>query len=216
MSRPSSPVQVANIALAYLGEPPIIAINPGSTQREKLAASLYDITRQEMLCEIPWNFAKALGECAQSTAGPTFGWTSKYQMPNDCLQLLFVAGSYDDGRGSSERDSEIDYDISGKYIYADSTAPSISIGYIKDETDVTIWSPLFLNCMALKLALKMAYPVTKSLKVVQSIEIQLSRELPSAISVDGREKKPIRKQRSRILNARRGYSNSDTRYITLD
>lgn len=216
MSRPASPVQVANVALAYLGEPPIASINPGSTTREKLASSLYDMTRQEMLCEIPWNFAKELGQCAKSTTGPTFGWASKYQMPNDCLQLLFIGGSYDDSNGSAEMFNETDYDINGRYILTDSTDNSINIGYIKDVTDVSIWPPLFLNVMALKLALKMAYPVTKSIKVVQSIEIQLSRELPSALSVDGREKKPIKRNRSRLLDTRRGVLNSDPRYIVTD
>ena len=214
MGRPAAPVDVANIALGYLGEPPIANINPGASSRERLVSRFYDPTRMEMLMEIPWNFAKKIGYCSKLVATPAFGWTSQYQMPNDLVRFLCLATAegLDDGYGSSERAPSRYHDIQGRVIMTGGDANTIPISYTYDVQDVTLWTAQFTDVVALKLAMKLAYPITKSGKVVEQLNALLEKALPNAMSIDGQERPPVRIQRSRILDARRFNSTRGTTY----
>jgi hypothetical protein len=62
---------------------------------------------------------------------------------------------------------------------------------------------LFVDILALRIALKIAMPITKKKSVVEHVSDMLKLEEPKAISVDGQERPPRRKQESKYLNARR-------------
>lgn len=204
MGLPTGEVDIVNMALDHLGQSQISSISPATTNAEKICARHYDAVRQELLREWNWNFAYTLG-VASLDNGVTipFDYDNAYLLPNDCLRFISM-------EGENEISRIMTYQISGRHIYYNgSDASSINVRYVKDVTDVSLWDALFRNIMALKLALKVAYAFTKSKSDVERINSLLSLELQGAISIDGQERPPFRRETSRVINARRQLGTGD-------
>lgn len=196
MGLPASEVDICNMALDFIGQPPIASISPPSTTTEILVARHYDDARQAVLRKYVWNFAKKRSTCSR-TGAAAFDFPDKYQLPNDFVRLLSV-------QGDREIEQSTDFDIEGRELLIDASgAASIKIRYIRDVTDVTLWDAGFRRLVALTLALDLAYQITKKKAVVEQIDALLRLELPDAVSVDGQEVPPRKIQRSKYITARR-------------
>lgn len=201
-SPPTAPVQICNLALDYLGESPVSSIENPTDQREEIMARWYDHVRMTVLREFVWNFAQNYTVLTRSGDG-LGGHTDKYNLPNDCVRVNSV--------GSDPYNGIREYDIFGREIHC-SEGTSLPIWYNKNVVDVPTMDPLFVNVLALRLAIKTAYKFTKKKSVVESLSALLKLEEPKATSVDGQEKVPRRIQRSRYLSARKYGTTSNPKY----
>jgi hypothetical protein len=211
MSLPLAPVDIVNLALDHLSQPPITSIDAPTTPEEEICARWYDQVRQMLLREYVWNFAKKRATITRA-GDPEFDFDDKYTLPNDCLRVLSI-------QGDIEVAQEQDYDIEGRYILLNNGGgSSITLRYISDVTDIQQWDVLFKNIVVLTLALRLAYKFTLKKGVVEQINALLKLDLAKAVSVDGQERPPRRIQRSKYLNARRSgvSSNVADRYTVLD
>lgn len=198
MAAPSSKVDICNLALDYLGQASTIANidNPQNTQ-EIIFSHWYDLTRQSLLREYAFSFAWTEATLAQTT-GQTQDYKAGFLMPSDCLRLMRIG---------SQLFPINDYRIEGRTILCAGlfTAPTISsliIQYIRDEQDVSLMDPLFINLLALELANKLAFKFTLSESVLQVINNMLKQETQKAVGTRWQESKPIRKDLSRAIQAR--------------
>jgi hypothetical protein len=193
MGLPAAPVDICNMALDLLGQPPVASIDPPeNTVAAKLVARHYDAARQTVLRKYVWNFAKKRTSCAR-TGTPAFDFADMYAMPNDFLRLLSI-------EGDTEIQKTMDYDIQGKEILANASgASSIKLRYIADIEDVNKWDALFRNIVVLTIALNCGYQLTKQKSVVERIDALLKLELPDAVSIDGQEVPPKRIQTSKSI-----------------
>ena len=194
MAAPTSPVDICNLALDHVGDLPISSVEVPTDARGEVMARWYDQTRRSVLREYCWNFAQKYTTLARTGDGEG-PHDDKYLMPADCVRLNVV--------GTDIYDRIEDYDISGRYIHT-SAGASLAIRYNRDIDQVSQMDVLFINILAMRLAIKIAYKMSKKKSIVEMLEGLLSREEGKAISVDGQERPPRRVQRSKYLEARRG------------
>lgn len=221
MAAPTTPIEIVNLALAYLGQPPVASISP-PTADEPVAVTMalqYDDARQNVLRKYVWNFAKARATLSLATDyTPEFDFTDAYLLPSDFIRLLSVADPAVAASDVSDTSLIRKFDIEGRYVLCNAdAAESIHLRYIRDVEEVERWDPLFRKLVVLTLALQSAYLITGNKALMQTLDGLLTREIPDAASIDGQEVPPIRVQRSRLLAGRRtqGSGSVASQYTSL-
>lgn len=157
----ASQIEICNLALVKLGADLITGLDQRTAAAQKLSA-VYDTTRKAELCKTHWNFAKSRDLLSALTDTPPWGFGFQYQLPSDYLKLIqvndvFIAPGLENYRISDDSPWSVE---DGK-ILTDFAAP-LKIRYIKDVTDESKFSPLFVEVFASKLAYVICYAVTQS------------------------------------------------------
>lgn len=202
MPIPTSPVDICNLALDYLGqENGVTDIDAPTTEEETVAARWYDTTRQQILRKFTWNFAKKRAILAPSADVPAFEYSAAFPLPSDCLRILSV--------GTDALSYLRQYDLENRRILvSEATTGKLYLKYIYDAVDVSKFDPLFINILTLQLALNMGYKYTLKASVVQRVNELLGIEERKAISVDAQERPPRRIERSSVMADRRRLGDS--------
>lgn len=197
---PSSAIEVCNMALVQLKQDAIVQLDPPSSMSEKYCALVYHQVRRACLRKHTWNFAmKRIALTPTSDATPAFGYTHAYLLPTDFIRF---AGQYS---GEGVITSFEDYDIENGYLlYNGEDNTDLNIRYVYDAQIVQKFDPLFLSLFILELAIALA-PKYSGTENRQAALVKMQQEaLAEAKSVDGQERPPRRKQRSKWLESRRG------------
>ncbi|AZM38917.1 hypothetical protein QLH32_05560 [Acinetobacter corruptisaponis] len=164
-------VSICNEALSMIGAKSIISFDE-STENARRCASIYDSTRKALLRMHPWSFAKKRVQLAPISTHPSFGYAHAFPLPNDFMRV------YDAG--------EINYEIEGRHILADTSL--INLVYVYDNDNEQTWDSLFTECMALYLVRKLAKPITGSQAEADSAWAQLQGMLKQARAINGQER----------------------------
>lgn len=200
LAAPNSEVDICNIALQHLKQPPITSIDPASTTAEERCALNYHQVRQETLRSHAWNFAMKRVQLSPDLDNtPLFGFTHAYALPSDWLRYI---GRYDD---LGTRVSEDDYDIEGRYLLLNGEdSESVNLRYIYDHVTVSEMDPLFRGLFALNLAIVLAPSFSSTEQRLKAL-LEIRKDLETkATAIDGQERPPRRVQRSKFIEARRG------------
>lgn len=173
MSNYPSVEQVCNLALAHIGEWQIEDIYKDS-QIERLCRLHLPQVRRSLLRLHPWNFAIRRVELPYSTQENVFGFTRRYSLPSDYLQLLTLSG---DKEGCQRIDR---FKVEGQAVLCDS--PRAFLEYVADVSCSEFWSTDFIECVTYKLAARLANPLGagrgKAGEMMQQLEqLVLSRSL---------------------------------------
>ncbi|MES2973272.1 MAG: hypothetical protein V4757_06670 [Pseudomonadota bacterium] len=164
-------LEIINVALGRIGANDIISLDEGTTE-QKLAIAFYETSRKALLREHTWNFAVADVELARLASYTPFQFAYTYQLPADCLRLIEV---YDC----------IDYRRQGSTVLSDET--SCKVRYVKDVEDSSQWDASFTDVFSYRLAADMAYPLTKSQSVADSLTLLYGQKLKVARHIDATE-----------------------------
>ena len=116
------------------------------------ATSFYDHCLEELLSEIPWAFAKKQASIAANATAPTQGYTRRYAIPADYIQLLRV-------NNIDASDNFALWEIVGGFIHTDLASPII-IDYTGNVSDVSLFPAPFSEALITRLAAKIALPLT--------------------------------------------------------
>ncbi len=143
-------LDIINTALMRLGETPIQSLDEESTPA-KTAKLLYDFSRRAILRDSDWNFA--MREVTLAVVEP--GVPAGYALPSDCLRAIGVKRIAGECQVLSEW-----FRVQGDKLYTYASAPRLV--YIRDEEDVTLFDPKFIEAFTYKLAGEMAMPVKQS------------------------------------------------------
>lgn len=177
----ASETDICNLALSHLGEAPIESLNEDSTAARACALN-YETTRDGVLRSHRWNFAQTRAALAQLEATPAFGWSYAYALPADCLRVLEV------------NDSEVGDVISGPFIIegrnllTDET--SVNLVYLRRITDVSQFDVLFIEALALKLAVVLSEKIRGTTgKTAELLSAYDNKTAPLARRVDANEGK---------------------------
>lgn len=203
-SIPTSEVAICNLALSHLKQRPIVQVDTPSTANEQLCNLWYHQVRQQVLRAHSWNFAtKRVQLLPDASATPDFGYTHAYLLPSDWIRYL---GRYDDmDRVISGSDAEYQIE-NGYYLMNGSDDEPINLRYIFDHVTVAEMDALFRSLFAIELAITLAPNFSGSASQVQNL-VELKKDLKAeATAIDGQERPPIRVQRSKFIDARRGGS----------
>jgi hypothetical protein len=125
------------------------------------ANSFYDQTLEELLSDVPWAFAKKQLSITADSAPPTQGFTKKYALPADFLQLIRV-----ENIDSSENFGQ--WEIVGGFLHTDLGSP-VKIDYTWKQTDVTKFPPPFTEALIARLAAKISMPLTQKGEIAQAM-----------------------------------------------
>ena len=125
------------------------------------ANSFYDQTLEELLSDVPWAFAKKQLSITADAAAPTQGFTKRYALPNDFLQLIRV-----ENIDSFENFGQ--WEIVGGYLHTDLGSP-VKIDYTWKQTDVTKFPPPFTEALIARLAAKISMPLTQKGEIGQAM-----------------------------------------------
>ena len=167
-----SAVEICNNALIKLGSNTITSLTD-DTKPARLCNKMYTIMRDDLLRAHPWNFAIARATLAQLEAKPAFGFSFQYQLPSDSLRVLKLNTSH------------TPYRIEGRKLLTDSN--TVELIYIKRVTDEAQFDSNYSNILALRIAAQLAYVITNSVRLAESIKQEFRLELNRAKMNDAQE-----------------------------
>jgi hypothetical protein len=160
----ASQVDIANLALSYLGAATITSLSDPTTSARVINAE-YDLHRKaELRGPNRWRFAIARTTMAASATSPASGpYSYQYPLPADCLRVLDVGDSFPAIDLSDYRTSwtTADYQLEGRQILTNLPAP-LSLRYTQDLTDTSQFDSLFVIALAAKLAWTCCERITQS------------------------------------------------------
>lgn len=150
-----SQTSIANLALAYLGQPAISSLQQDNEQARWLSL-FYEPVRDEVLRTHDWAFAtveKPLVQIAGSRAEGKF----VYAYPADAL---FIRRLYNPQQPASPVSFEEQFDVNSHGRVLLTTVPQAWVRYTRRMTDETQYDPAFVKCFALALACDAALALT--------------------------------------------------------
>lgn len=176
----TSSVAICNSALIKCGADRISALSD-TTLGAELCNEEYAKCRDDLLISHPWNFAiedYELSADATYTPGESgdadAGYLYRYAITSSVLRVLLVNNSQDPI-----------WKVQGGYLYTDET--EVTIKAIKQATDTTLFSKSFEEVLALKIAANIAFRLSQSIPLTESLTGRYEKAFRQARSFDGQE-----------------------------
>ena len=177
-------VSICSNALLRLGAAPINSFDEADVfgsnlEQVRLVANLWPTTRKAVLRAHPWNCATARVLISPDTTAPAFGFANRFPLPSNWLRTLQA--------GDDER-FPITYRTEGRYLLSDESA--FPLVYIFDNDNANTYDAALVQVMELAMTAALAYPVTKSSALRDSLYGELKDALRFARNVDGQDDPP--------------------------
>lgn len=170
-------ISICSNALQMLGDQAIAAFTDDST-RAPLAGNLYPAIRDAVLRSHPWNCAVKRVVLSPDATAPAYDYTAQFILPGDWLRTLSIG---QDGE-------EVDYRMESGLILANESV--IYLRYIFQNKVEATWDSMLVQAMTLGMAAALAYPITASTALADSLNAQYVALLRAARSVDGQDNPP--------------------------
>ena len=169
----ASPVDIANIALAHLGNLPIGALDLKDPQSkaERLAATFIDQSLDYILKLQGWSDAKTRARLAAGTKPPVHGYAFSYEVPSDLVLLVHVTGG--------------DYHYESRHILSNA-ATAVNIQYNR-RIEIEEAGPLLVDLIALRLAIMISKPIKASTTAQKELKAEFRTQLRNAALTDNFE-----------------------------
>lgn len=197
--------ELANIALGHIGSALIQSIDEVSPAAQH-CRRMWNLTRDALLRERPWNFALKRSALSRLGDAPSFGYDSAYALPAD--YILAVAWN---GREAGTGDAE--FDIEGATLLADSQSDGdteqAELRYVFRCEQVTAWDASFCRAFSFALAAAIAPSLSSSAGLADSLLNKAEAVTMKAFGPDNLETRPrvvLAQTDSGWLAAREGYS----------
>ena len=173
----ASSIEIVNLALTMLGESRIISIDD-NVKPAREAKAVYNTILESLLGSYNWSFAKTRAALPALADAPLSQYAAKFQLPADCLRVLFVGDHYVGMDLSDYRSAPTsEFTIEGREILANMSAP-LNIRYVRKITDPTMFSAPFARAFAADMAKVLAEPLTQS----EQKRARADKDLKDAIS----------------------------------
>lgn len=143
----TSMVSICNRALSKIGDEITILSTDDASKPARYCKMLYPETRDMVLRSYPWRFALRRYQLAPSAVKPPFGFSSAFVLPVECLRVW-------------RSENDMPYQVEGNRVLADADVFRF-IGIARVE-DTTLFDPMFVEALALKLAEELAVPLAAS------------------------------------------------------
>lgn len=173
----SSKVSICSNALLLLGAKPISSLSQAG-DHATLCSNLYDSVRDDILRLHSWNCATKRVILAPLTTAPDFDWDHQFQLPGDWLRTIQVGYA----------DQTMSYRSEGQRILANESA--LPFVYIFRNDVESSWSSNLVKLMERAMAAEMAYPVTKSTSLADSMAQRFANSIKLAKAIDGQDDPP--------------------------
>lgn len=182
----ASVVTICNMALGRIGIDQTIENIDDANNRSRMCKLFYAETRDQLLRDFDWNFAKAVVAAGLVSDEMSFGWQYTYSYPNDAVVVRALTDSsglrmpgwysptcaFGDYYGLQAQMRRIPFDIranpdtTGRIIVTD--LAEAYVWYTKRIEDPNQFDPLFTSALAWRLAAEIGGPLKASASVVQN------------------------------------------------
>ena len=182
----SSDVEICNLALRHLGLGTIASLD--ENRREAKDCKLFfPTTRDAVLRDHSWNFAQKRRGLAGFTLPTDYEgeYLLAYIYPMDCLKARKVVIS----GGSAAQDFEVVRSPTGEKLILTNADPAVLL-YTMIVTDPNWFDADFIEALALKMASKLARPLTQSAQAEQAMATLYLNALNAAKTADAKEGVP--------------------------
>lgn len=190
----ASQTEICNSALTLLGADSINAItDPGNSARALNA--VWNLERDSELRKHIWKFSIARANLPALAAAPVNGpYTAQFELPSGCLRVIQVGNSNFDWPGVDLSDfrsgpTNDDYILEGGMVLTN-LAPPISIRYVQQITDPTVWDACFTAAFAARLARATCFRITQSNAKEKDAIAEYQTQLMEAVRTNAIETPP--------------------------
>jgi len=190
----TSNVDIANIALRILGEPPITSLT-GTQKAQTLSAQAIDPAREEVFMMHPWSTLitrKALSQLASPSNFTEFSYV--YSQPSDSIRILHirpqnttgvnVETSYFNPQGVEDGEP---YIIESGNIYTDVNDAYAT--YIRLETNPAVLPNYLIDAIGAAIAKRIAYSLVQNVQVSQYANQYYYTALQFALQMDAKSQR---------------------------
>ena len=152
-----TPTDICNMALSLINGGRIYGLDE-ETETARQCRLHYDATRQMLLSQYEWNFARKREECVLSEH-KLAGYEFVYAYPEKCIRILGVIPKGERFKAESQKEYDVfTIDDNTKYIVSD--VPLAYIDYVYDVQDIDVFSPVFVQALKSKMGAELAMPLT--------------------------------------------------------
>lgn len=173
-------VQICSNALLMLGANPIASFSE-TTVEARLCANIYPLAKADILRRHNWGCCTKRVVLAPEVQAPAFDWKYQFARPGDWLRTIQVG----------ELGELLDYQMEGVRILANTNV--LKLVYIADVTEGE-WDALLTQVMIKRMEMDLAYPITKSTSLRDSLKQEFYAPgvgvLSQAKTIDGQENPP--------------------------
>ncbi len=171
-------VSIFNMGLSKIGHEVRISEIGEASRAGEQAELIYAQIRDELLQSHPWNFSIGRKSLSRDATNPEFEYNYQYLLPADCLRAIKLYDSSEAFKIESNDDGET------RLL---TNASSVNLIYIRRITNPTLFSPLFVATLVLKLAMSLQEVITGSVKVDSA---EFEKTFREAKRRDGQEGTP--------------------------
>jgi hypothetical protein len=176
----ASDVEICSNALLLLGARTIASFTEVS-DAAKLCANIYPLAKRDILRRHNWNCCLKRVVLSPEVTNPAFDWKYQFARPNNWLRTIQVG----------YRGDELEYVMEGVRILANTNV--LPLLYVADVTEGE-WDSLLVNVMVKRMEMDLAYPITKSTSLRDSLKQEFYAKgvgvLAQAKTIDGQENPP--------------------------
>lgn len=191
----ASSISICNMALGFLGQEPILNLLDPQNSQEQLCAQYYDVARLAILEESQWAFAMRRVVLEGEVVEPEWGYANAHPLPSDVIRVLFV------GLQEDERQyTQFDWRLEDGNIVTDQN--KIFVRYTGDVTDTTRFSPLFVQCLAARLAADMCIAITENRALRNELYRVYEEKLQTAVTMNSMQGRAEKLKTGRLINMR--------------
>lgn len=182
-----STTSICNMALKRIGSARINDYADASDNKpEAVYCRLYFEQAAKALMEDHfWPFAKRRVQLSEDTTDPAFGYENAFLLPNDFLRIICFWGDTDLPGGRTT----YSYEIEGNRLLTDED--EVYLKYVRWVSSIAEWDPLFIECMVLTLAKKLAMALSQNVAVKQDVDNDLAILMRKVRAMDRNEEERI-------------------------
>jgi hypothetical protein len=178
----SSQIDVCNLALLRINQSSISSLDEDSLQG-KACRQNFDQSRSSLLSQYNWTFAidrAPLNEVPDGNGNPPYiplEYSRRFTLPQGFLRLVAVYNSTNQ-KLIAINGVKRPYLLEGGYLLTDQS--ECKIKYIKDMKEIPKFSPLFIDCFVLDLAIRLSKFFNDSSAYLQQLQMEYMQELGRA------------------------------------
>jgi hypothetical protein len=187
---PLSSIELCSSALVKLGANGISSFEDG-TAEARVAASLYPMIRDALLCAHPWSFATAKARLAKLSEGPVADHRHAFQLPQNFLKALSA--------GSEVRARGLSYQILNRQLHTNADEVVLTYVFRPSEGDFPAY---FAVALVNRLAAEFCIPVTENTTRAERLFRLAEEEMKLARLVDSQQDTPPRVEDFTLIEAR--------------